>query len=113
MHVLTYLLLISCLFLHIINAYFYMYLHILVLCCIIIAYSCIFLNIRTYSHIDNAAFNIPNMQNKQQNPKICNKYTNDARSYHGATGSDTTSVAEHQALLFQECPLTPGSSSSE
>ena len=53
--------------------------------------------------------NIPNMQNKQQHAKICNKYTKYAKSYHGATGSDTTSVAEHQASLFQECPLTPGS----
>ena len=57
--------------------------------------------------------NIPNMQNKHQNTKICNKYTNYAKSYHGATGSDTTSVAEHQASLFQKRPLTPGSSSSE
>ena len=57
--------------------------------------------------------NIPNMQNKQQNTEICNKSTNYAKSYHGATGSDTTSVAGHQASLFQECPLTPGSSSSE
>ena len=57
--------------------------------------------------------NIPNMQNKQQNTKICNKCTKHAKSYHGATGSDTTSVAEHQASLFQECPLTPGTSSSE
>ena len=38
---------------------------------------------------------IPNMQNKQHNTKICNKYTNYAKSYHGATGSVTTSVAEH------------------
>ena len=57
MHVLTYLLLISCLFLHIINAYFCMFLHILAFCCIFIAYSCICLHICTYSHIDNAAFN--------------------------------------------------------
>ena len=58
MHVLTYLLLISCLFLHIINAYFYIFLHILAFCCIFIAYSCICLHICTYSHIDNAAFNV-------------------------------------------------------
>ena len=38
---------------------------------------------------------IPNMQNKHQNTKICNKYIEYAKSYHGATGSDTTSVAEH------------------
>ena len=106
MHVLTYLLLISCLFNHIINAYFYIFLHILAFGCITNAYACICLHICTYSHIANEAFNISNMQNKHQNTKICNKYTNYAKSYHGATGSDTTSVASRMSL-------TPGSSSLE
>ena len=38
------------------------------------------------------------MQNKQQNTNICNKYTNYAKSYHGATGSDTTSVASRMSF---------------
>ena len=38
------------------------------------------------------------MQNKQQNTKICNKYTNYAKSYHGATGSDTTSVVSRMSF---------------
>ncbi len=79
------------------------------------------------------AINIPNMQHMQKHPtfaiyskihqicKICNKIPKYAINRHnmqnhtvghGATGSDTTSVAERQASPFQECPLTTGSLSS-
>ena len=54
----------------------------------------------TQKHIQHLRYmqNIPNMQNKHQNTKICNKYTNYAKSYHGATGSDTTSVASRMSF---------------
>ena len=98
MHVLTYLLLISCLFRHIINAYFCILLHIFAFCCIHIAYSCICLHICTYSRIDNAAFNVQCFCN----PTFWTTRTL-PRSLHTTTGSHPPPQAlshrsHHQSL---------------